>query len=298
MKYSFTIAALAAAAVTASPVVKRAAITDADILNYALTLEHLEDKFYREGLANYTQADFVAAGFADPFYENLLEVSKDETTHVSFLTTALTGAGAVAVAECTYSFPSTDATSFVGLASVLEGVGVSAYLGAAASIANKGYLTAAGSILTIEARHSSYLRAAQAQSPFPQPFDDPLDLDEVYTLAAAFIVSCPASNPALPVKAFPTLTLTTTGTIKSGSTITLATPGYTLAAADGKTPIYAAFITVTGPIYADVTPCDGGFTLVVPEGINGQSYVVLTACTDAVNDSTVAAGPAIVEITN
>ncbi|KAG0651699.1 rds1 [Hyphodiscus hymeniophilus] len=298
MKYSFTIAALAALA-TASPVVKRAAaLTDADILNYALTLEHLEDKFYREGLANYTQADFVAAGFPDPFYANLKEVSSDETTHVGFLTTALKAAGAVPVEECTYAFPSTDVKSFVGLAGILEGVGVSAYLGAAASIATKAYLTAAGSILTVEARHSSYLRASQAQSPFPQPFDDPLTLNEVFTLAAPFIVSCPASNPALPVKAFPALALTTTGTIKTGSTITLSTPGYTLAAADGKAPVYAAFITVTGPIYADATPVDGGFSLVVPAGVNGQSYVVLTGCTDAVNDDTVAAGPAIIEIDN
>ena len=36
----------------------------------------------------------------------------------------------------------------------------------------------------------------------------------------------------------------------------------------------------------------------VPEGINGQSYVVLTTCKDKVTDETVAAGPAIVEITN
>ena len=63
----------------------------ADILNYALTLEHLEDKFYREGLANFTQADFQAAGFDATFYSNIKEVSSDETTHVSFLTSALKG---------------------------------------------------------------------------------------------------------------------------------------------------------------------------------------------------------------
>lgn len=268
------------------------------ILNYALTLEHLEDKFYREGLANYTQADFIAAGFPDPFYDNLKEISYDETTHVSFLSTAL---GAAAVEECTYSFPSTDAKSFVALASVLEGVGVAAYLGAAASIADKAYLTDAGSILTVESRHNAYIRGALAQSPFPQPFDDPLTFDEVYTLAAGFIVSCPAANsakPQLPLKAFPTVTLGTTGKIVSGQAITLETPGYVLEPADSTTPIYAAFITVTGPIYADTKVVEGGFTTVVPAGIDGQSYVVLTACKDRVTDDTVSAGPAIVEVTN
>jgi hypothetical protein len=51
---------------------------DVTILNYALTLEYLERKFYEEGLANYTQADFVAAGFPDPFYDNLKEIYYDE----------------------------------------------------------------------------------------------------------------------------------------------------------------------------------------------------------------------------
>lgn len=126
MKSIIAAAVIASASfVSSSPVVKKQApaITDVDILNYALILEHLEDKFYREGLQNYSQSAFVAAGFADPFYDNLCEVSKDETTHVSFLTTAL---GSAAVAECTYDFPSTDPASFVALASVLEGVGVSA----------------------------------------------------------------------------------------------------------------------------------------------------------------------------
>jgi len=160
------------------------------------------------------------------------------------------------------------------------------------------YLTAAGSILSIEARHSSYIRNALKQAPFPAPFDTPLDFNEVYTLAAQFIVSCPSTNPALPVKAFPVLSLGTTGTIMSGSTITLLTKGYTLVAVDGTSPLYAAFITLTGPIFVKATPVDGGFSVVVPAGINGQSYVVLTGCKDVVTDDTVVAGPAIVEITN
>lgn len=220
-----TIALVAAAGfATAAPVEKTPAINDGDILNYALTLEHLEDKFYRDGLKRFSKADFAAAGFDATFYSNVQKVSEDETTHVSFLTTALKGAKVTPVAECVYDFGVTDVKSFVATASILEGVGVSAYLGAAASIMNKAYLTAAGSILTVEARHSSYIRAAQKQVPFPQAFDAPLGLNEVFSLASQFIKSCPKENPALPVKAFPKLVVHTTGTLKTGSTVVLKAP--------------------------------------------------------------------------
>lgn len=176
------------------------AITDADILNYALTLEHLEDTYYKLALQTFPEPLF--ANLTNDFYSNLKEISSDEDTHVKFLTAALTKAGATPVAACTYDFGSAFDTiqSFIMTSSILEGVGVSAYLGAAAEIMSAEYLTAAGSILTVESRHSAYLRNEIALSPFPTPFDTPLSLDEVYTLASPYIKSCPSSNPTLPVK--------------------------------------------------------------------------------------------------
>lgn len=50
------------------------------------------------------------------------------------------------------------------------------------------YVTAAGAILTIEARHSSYIRAELKEVPFPNPFDTPLDF--VRSLFNGFVVSC------------------------------------------------------------------------------------------------------------
>lgn len=171
----------------------------------------------------------------------MLDVHHTDTpiiqTHVSFLSGAL---GTAAVHEATYSFPSTDAKSFLALASVLEGVGVSAYLGAAGAIATKAYLTAAGSILTVESRHSAYIRAEiGVSSPFPKPFDTPLDFNSVYSLAAQFITAFAPGDPALPFTAFPPLTVTETSS--KGLTFT---KGYANAKAKGlvasaSTQVYA-----------------------------------------------------------
>lgn len=92
MYFSKVAAGLAATSfVAAVPVVKRAAIDDATILNYALTLEHLENTFYREGLAQFSEQDFADAGFDSTFYKNVVKVGADEKDHVDFLTSALSG---------------------------------------------------------------------------------------------------------------------------------------------------------------------------------------------------------------
>ncbi|CAG8119609.1 unnamed protein product [Penicillium salamii] len=290
-KIALTAAALGAA--NAGPVSKPK-ITDADVLNYALTLEHLEAAFYEQGLKNYTQADFVKAGLADPFYANLKEVASDEIEHETFLTSALKAAGAAPVARCTYNFPATDVKGFLALASVLEGVGVSAYLGAAAHIMNDTYLTAAGSILTTEARHSAYLRAALGEVPFAQAFDNPLDFNEVYTVASPFIGECPSSNGMLPVKAFPSLTMESMDAVMTGAKVPVTVgKGFDTKATD----IHAAFITVTGPVWAPIESMgDGKYTVTVPKGVAGQSYFVMTKGNTQATDDNIVAGPAIVEV--
>ena len=60
--------------------------------------------------------------------------------------------------------------------------------------------------------------------------------------------------------------------------------------------IYAAFIAVTRPTFVETTPVDGGFSVTLPEGFSGQTYVVLTRGNESVTDDTVAAGPAAVEV--
>ncbi|KAE8442359.1 hypothetical protein EG329_003430 [Mollisiaceae sp. DMI_Dod_QoI] len=319
MRYSTFLPILAASLVSAAPIEQRDTVEDYNappggdvtILNYALTLEYLERKFYQEGLANYTQADFVAAGFPDPFYANLKEIYYDEETHVSTLAGAL---GAAAVHEATYSFPSTDVKSFLALSSVLEGVGVSAYLGAAAEIVNKAYLTVAGSILTVEARHSSYIRAALKESPFPKPFDTPLDFNQVYSLAAQFITGFAPGDPALPFMAFPPLTIEATQyPYTAGSSPVTFTHAMKNAEAacliTTSTPVYAVLFSGLDTYYVQVRTTGGNsgdFKIdSIPAGGNGtlaptgQVYVVLSTADGVatkVSDENTISGVGIIEV--
>lgn len=237
-----------AATVLGAPVEKRAVTAppggDIDILNYALALEFLERKFYEQGVNMFTKEQFCAEGFDDVFYDNLLQIYEDEKTHVDFLSGAL---GKKAIGEPTFKFPITDIHSFIGLSSVLEGVGVSAYLGAAPAILEKDYLTAAGSILTVEARHASYIRAWNGQKPFAQPFDTPLGFNQVFSLAAQFVTAF-ADGTDLPFKPFPALTAAqATGSAGSSITFTGA------AAGKGDTKINAVFYSGLEMYYVPVT---------------------------------------------
>jgi Ferritin-like domain len=87
MKYSTILCFLSSIIIgSAAPVEKRqSAPTDADILQYALTLEHLEATFYANALAQFDEAAFDAAGFTG-VREYVTMIGLHEIAHVNFLT--------------------------------------------------------------------------------------------------------------------------------------------------------------------------------------------------------------------
>jgi hypothetical protein len=89
---------------------------------------------------------------------------------VQFLIEAITSAGVVPVAPCTYNFPVKDVASFVTVSAILESVGTSAYLGAAPFVQSKNILGVAASIMATEALHTSQQRTSLGAIGAPNPF--------------------------------------------------------------------------------------------------------------------------------
>jgi hypothetical protein len=159
-----------------------------DVLNYALTLEHLEAAFYRDGLATIGQAGITALGFMPGVFDYLGEIGAHEAAHVTTLTDVITQLGGSPVAEQMYDFGYTDAASFLQVAQALEDTGVAAYQGAAQYlIDNDDLLTAALTIHGVEARHAAYVAILNGQNPYPDAVNATLTPSEVLEIATPFI---------------------------------------------------------------------------------------------------------------
>lgn len=132
-----------------------------DALNFALTLEYLEDEFYRTGLS---RRGLIPAGARPTF----AQISKHETAHVALLRSAL---GSRAVAKPNFDFTAGGAfgdvfsnfRTFAALAQAFEDTGVRAYKGQAGNLQGSDTLTTALQIHSVEARHAAQVRKLRGQ---------------------------------------------------------------------------------------------------------------------------------------
>jgi len=168
------------------------------VLNYALTLEHLENAFYRDGLASLTEQAFLDAGFDATVVDFIAEISANEATHVETLTAVISDLGGEPVEEGTYDFGDafTDAEPFLATAQALENTGVSAYTGAAQYLIDSDeLLTAALTIHGVEARHAAYLNILTEEDPFPDAFNPAATPEEVLEIAGPFFADNADATP-------------------------------------------------------------------------------------------------------
>jgi rubrerythrin len=172
-------------------------VTDLDVLNYALTLEHLEATYYNEFLSEYSESEVenssvakvLTGGGNDRYtvYQKIQQVRDHEEAHVDTLTETIEKLGGEPVEAAEYSFPYESIEEFAALSATIEAVGVSAYAGAAPLIENADLIPPALSIHSVEARHTAYFNVLNTTNPFPDAFDEPRTMEEVLAIASDFI---------------------------------------------------------------------------------------------------------------
>lgn len=187
-------------------------LTDVDVVQFALFLEHLEKAFYRDGLEAFSERDFQrglrvfrrdsldtsGALFVNgaKVRDDVQRVAEHEQAHADDLYGLLLSLDIAPVEECeSYNFADafSSVEAFMRTAQLLENTGVAAYVGAASCIQTDAYLRVAASIATVEARHATYFDLMTANTVFPSAYDlaRPMVTTVDFVLASGLVGSCP-----------------------------------------------------------------------------------------------------------
>jgi len=174
---------------------------DIKVLQFALTLEHLEANFYSKFQGKFRDNNFARANYSGVRnYFNLIRAH--EKAHVFFLSNVISSFGYFPVKRCSYNFTGIKTVqAYIEMASLLESTGVSAYDGAVSAIYDKGIKEAAATIATVEGRHASFLKVLLGNSTnngtdvFPSSaFDTALTPSAIVALVTPLIKKCPRNQ--------------------------------------------------------------------------------------------------------
>ncbi|KAI0366351.1 hypothetical protein BV20DRAFT_650824 [Pilatotrama ljubarskyi] len=259
-----------------APLRRDANPTDILVLKFADVLEQFESTFYQQALSKFQSSDFTAAGFVDAQVpvQQFTQIQADEASHATVLESTIQSLGDSAITGCNFDFGKAldDVPTMAATARVVENLGVGAYLGAAHLISDPVLLTAAGSILTVEARHQTILNVLSNGVSIPQAFDIALLPNEVLAIASAFISGCDTGiTPNQP------LTITNTGSVGPGTSLTFSSP-----AINGSTDGFHCQMLVGGMPATISLPLD---QCVVPDGIEGPVAIFVTSDDQPLNNN-------------
>ena len=179
------------------------AITETDILNFALNLEYLEAEFYTYAVEGKSITGFgigidgkatgenpasggeTTGGSQVTFDNNEIfsrdiaaEIGSDERAHVILLRSAL---GTAAVAKPNINLNALgigfgSQVDFLTVARILEDIGVTAYTGAAGMLKTPGVITTAARLLAAEAEHAGSIHTQVAKLKIASSAVDGADL--------------------------------------------------------------------------------------------------------------------------
>ncbi|BGP33870.1 hypothetical protein JCM10296v2_005676 [Rhodotorula toruloides] len=259
--------------------------SDLTVLQLAYVLESLESTLYSRALSTFSTSDLSNSGLSQVVVVVIIEqigsFLRDEQAHPQ---------------GCSFNFGRalSDPLEFLAVARAIEAVGQSAYLGAAHLVSDPSLLTAAGSILTVEARHQSFLNLLSGGTFEAQSFDLAFSPAQVLALVGGFLQGCQASDFGLTANQ-------PLSVIDGGSGLSAFLVGsrieFVTIAQIGIQVLFCQMIVGGAPV-ALVFPAH---SCIVPSGISGPVSVYLTSTSQPLASSTIiqntaviVAGPALI----
>jgi len=255
-----------------------AATGDVAILQNLLAIEQASSSFYKRAYGYFVAEDWTDLGVLKTIMDRQASWANEDASHVASLSKAVSAAGGNPASPCSYSFNYVHAPQFLAISRSLDGVAVSAYIGAVGALGSADARTLAASILANKARRQALSTEMFGFSSIPTATDPALDLAQASSALSAYISSCPSG-----VAKFGSLSVTSDPT-KLG-------PGKSIAV-KGK---LGAFLHVVSSSGDTAVPLSSSGSATLPGGIAGRVYL-FTSDSKTLTDDNTNAGPAVVDL--
>ncbi|KAF2111745.1 ferritin-like domain-containing protein [Lophiotrema nucula] len=178
--------------------------SDFDFESIALGLyqEWIELDLFNNGLAVFSEEDFLAAGLTAEDRAYIAFMAVQETGHATLLTNML---GEAAPPQCTYDYPFTTVREFIDFNQKLTRFGESGVWGFINHLDSREVGQLLAQSIATEARQQMSFRQMLGLHPMPVWFETGIPQSWAWTYLAPYISSCPENTTRLAWQNFPTL---------------------------------------------------------------------------------------------
>ncbi|GAB7348851.1 hypothetical protein MBLNU459_g7556t1 [Dothideomycetes sp. NU459] len=175
---------------------------DYESITLGLYQEWIELDCFNNGLATFSEEDFIAAGLTAEDREMIRFMGQQEAGHATLLTNML---GETAPPQCTYNYPYTTVREFVDFNQKLTRFGESGVWGFINHLDSREVGQLLAQSIATEARQQMIFRQMSGLFPMPVWFETGIPQSWAWTFLAPYISSCPENTTRVAWQNFPTL---------------------------------------------------------------------------------------------
>ncbi|KAG9722052.1 hypothetical protein KCU59_g16843, partial [Aureobasidium melanogenum] len=175
---------------------------DYESITLGLYQEWIELDCFNNGLATFTEEDFIAAGLTAEDRELIRYMAQQEEGHATLLTNML---GETAPPQCTYNYPYTTVREFVDFNQKLTRFGESGVWGFINHLDSREVGQLLAQSIATEARQQMIFRQMSGLFPMDVWFETGIPQSWSWSLLAPYISSCPENTTRLAWQNFPAL---------------------------------------------------------------------------------------------